>query len=243
VERQGLAALSDFILPPDDQPGGAALGAVAYIETLLTALEYDPPRLYAGGPFSNRNPIPLPDGRPSTVYPDDSFSNFLPLTPDQEQSWRLLLYGSAGVPGGGPNDAVLGPLVGWRDLCRKGLADVATRTGLPLDQLTSDALADAWSDLSPDFAGFIVQRIVEAAFAAPEYGGNRNLLGWKMIYFEGDTLPMGYAPFDMTAGRARERPDAPISTPDPGEDPEPMDAQTELHLQFVVDALGGRMAP
>jgi hypothetical protein len=33
----------------DDQvPGAAALGAVEYVETLLTALDHDPPRIWAG---------------------------------------------------------------------------------------------------------------------------------------------------------------------------------------------------
>ena len=43
-ERAALAELLDALVP-----GSAALGAVDYVEQLLTALDHDPPRLWAGG--------------------------------------------------------------------------------------------------------------------------------------------------------------------------------------------------
>lgn len=242
-ERQGLAVLADYVLPPDDQPGGAALGAVEYVEALLTALEYDPPRLLADGPFSDRNPIPLPDGSPSNVYPDNSFRNFLPLTREQQLSWRLLLYGSAGVPGGGPNDGLLGPVLGFRDLCREGLAQARQLAGRPLAELDAGEVDDVWRKLRRDFVSFVTQWVIEAAFGAPEYGGNRDLAGWKMIHVEGDVLPQGYSFYNEQTGRYQERPDLPISTKDLRPDPDPMDAETILHLKFVVAALDGRTAP
>jgi len=243
-ERQALAVLADYVLPPDDQPGGAALGAVEYVEALLTALEYDPPRLLADGPFSDRNPIPLPDGSPSNVYPENSFVRFLPLTREQLLSWRLLLYGSAGVPGGGPNDGFLGPVLGFRDLCRQGLAEAQKLAGgRPLAKLDGGEVDDVWRKLRRDFDSFVTQWVIEAAFGAPEYGGNRDRAGWKMIHVEGDVLPQGYSFYSEQTGRYEERPDLPISTKDLRPDPDPMDAETILHLEFVVAALGGRKAP
>ena len=44
AERAALATLVDELIP-----GAAALGAVDYLEQLLTALDHDPPRLWAGG--------------------------------------------------------------------------------------------------------------------------------------------------------------------------------------------------
>src|SRR5579875_1324294 len=65
-ERATLRALVDRILPPDRDPGAAALGAADYIEGLLTALDRHRPFIFAGGPFSNRNPFPdNTDGTPS----------------------------------------------------------------------------------------------------------------------------------------------------------------------------------
>jgi hypothetical protein len=43
-ERHRLGALFDELVP-----GASGLGAVAYVEQLLTALGHDPPRLWAGG--------------------------------------------------------------------------------------------------------------------------------------------------------------------------------------------------
>lgn len=242
-ERQGLAVLADYVLPPDDQPGGAALGAVEYVEALLTALEYDPPRLLADGPFSDRNPIPLPDGSPSNVYPENSFRRFLPLTREQLLSWRLQLYGSADVPGGGPNDGLLGPTLGFRELCRQGLAQARQLAGRPLAKLEASEVDDLWRKLRPDFLGLVTELVIEAAYGAPEYGGNRNRAGWKMLHVEGDVLPQGYSFYNAQTGRYQERPDLPISTKDLRPDPDPMDAETILHLEFVVRALGGRTSP
>ncbi|HEX2690513.1 MAG TPA: hypothetical protein VHN14_28050, partial [Kofleriaceae bacterium] len=46
TERRVLGACADAIFPPDDRgPGAAELGAVDFIDNLLTAFEHDPPRL------------------------------------------------------------------------------------------------------------------------------------------------------------------------------------------------------
>jgi len=50
-ERALLAKFADVIMPPDDQPGGAALGAVEFIERLITAFDDATPPIFAGGPF------------------------------------------------------------------------------------------------------------------------------------------------------------------------------------------------
>lgn len=243
AERSDLSVLADYVLPPDDVPGASALGAVDYIETLLTAFEYSPPRIFAAGPFSDRNPIPLPDGTPSTVYPENGFQQFLPLTREQEIGWRLQLYGSAGVPGGGPNDAALGPVVGWRDHFRKGLAQAAALAAGPLTALRATSLDTLWESLDRYFISILVSLVMESTYGAPEYGGNRNLAGWQMIHFVGDTLPLGFAPYDETTGSYRERPDAPVSTKSPSPDPDPIDADTDADLRLIVSLLGGRVAP
>jgi len=50
TERRVLAACADAIYPPDDTgPGAAELGAVDFIDNLLTAFEHDPPRGAARG--------------------------------------------------------------------------------------------------------------------------------------------------------------------------------------------------
>src|SRR2546428_6036537 len=120
-----LSALCDRVIPPDRDPGARALGAAHYIERMLTAFDHRVPLVFAGGPFSNRNPFPdNDDGTPSLRRPRNAFRRFIPLTRVQGLRWRAELFGSAAVPGGDFNDAALGPLVGLRDVYRASLARV-----------------------------------------------------------------------------------------------------------------------
>src|SRR5437667_5668253 len=120
-----LSALCDRVIPPDRDPGARALGAAHYIERMLTAFDRRVPLVFAGGPFSNRNPFPdNDDGTPSRRRPKDAFRHFIPLTRVQEIRWRAELFGSAKVPGADFNDALLGPLTGLRTIYRQSLRKV-----------------------------------------------------------------------------------------------------------------------
>src|SRR5262245_25965603 len=81
-QRKTLEALVDRIIPPDSGgPGAKDLGAVRYIETLLTALDGKKARLFAGGPFSGRNPFPdNENGTASRKRPKDAFKHFIQPT-------------------------------------------------------------------------------------------------------------------------------------------------------------------
>src|SRR5262245_26231934 len=136
-ERRTLEALADAILPPDADPGAAALGVVRYVEQLLTAFDHRVPRLFAGGPFSGRQPfIDYARGVPGRRRPRNSFARFVPPTRLQALHWRWQIHGTAGLSGAdralvAPLDAQLGgPLPGLRDLYREGLAslDAFSRT-------------------------------------------------------------------------------------------------------------------
>ncbi len=243
AERQALAALADAILPRDDKPGGAALGAVAYIEGLMTALEQPTPLIWAGGPFSGRQPYPDAEGQPSSDYPQNDFANFLPLDRVSKAAWQLALYGSDGLPNGGPNDAVLGKTVGLRDQMREGLARVLAAEPGPVETWLAGGQAPLLEtfDIDPDFRDLLVNLVTQAAFAAPEYGGNPGGIGWSMIHFEGDSQPLGYSQYVASASTYAERPDAPLSTANPGPDPEPMDAETHALVTTIILGLGGKV--
>jgi hypothetical protein len=232
-ELATLEALCDQIIPPDHDPGASALGAARYIDALLSAFErVRVPFLYAGGPFSGRHPYPdTHAGRPSRRHPPNSFAT--PVQPSrlQELRWRAELYGSAAVPEAAMNDAVLGPLIGLRDLYREGLARV--------DAIAREAFGAAFAELDPDartevfalldaafapdprrrqsFMDILITHVIEGCFAAPEYGGNADARGWRMIGIEGDTQPLGFSIYSRDARRYHERPDRPMSTPNPDE--------------------------
>jgi len=223
-ERAVLGALADAVLPPDDVPGGNALGAVDYIERLLTALSQETPPLYAGGPYSDRNPVPKSSGGAGAAVPNE-FASFLPLDRVSEQAWKLRILGSSGVSGGGPNDAVLGPVVGLRDAVAGAIqqAKAALPPNAAPDALTAEERASLLASLDKGTQDTLVELVLEGAFTAPEYGGNKSLAGCAMCHFEGDSMPYGYSTFDTASGKYHEHPEAPCSTADPGPDPMPMD--------------------
>jgi hypothetical protein len=201
-DRALLEQFADVIIPPDDAPGGAKLGVIAYVERLLTALEYDPPRVYGGGPFSDRS-----------GSADNQFVNFVVLDRASVAAWVK----------------AIGDL---RAQLEQGLA------GARALHIT-DPVA-LYNSLPEDFQALVFDLVTEAAFAAPEYGGNPKLAGWQMIHFEGDSLPRGYSQWNGTG--YDERPDAPMSTANPS-DPEPLTSDVRTIMSAVVQALGGRVKP
>ena len=232
-----LEALVDRIIPPDHDPGAKALGAAAYIEGLLTA--FDAPgrvaRIFAGGPFSNRNVFPdNKKGKPSHKRPKNELRNFIPPTRVQELRWRAELFGSDQVPGAAFNDAALGgPLVGLRQIYRDGLKkvdDMATAMSgksyaklPPAEQDQLLVLFDAGA-FQPDtrrggvtFIGIVIEHTLEGCFALPEYGGNRGRRGWKMLGLEGDNQPLGFSIYSEAKNGYNERAHHPMSTANPDE--------------------------
>ena len=181
AERATVAAAADRLVPPvNGHPGAAALGVVDYIDGMLDAFAVDPPRIWAGGPYS---------GRAGGVA---GFGHFLALSPLEELAWRTRIEGSLGIP----ERERLGPVVGWQERYRAGVAalgdDFASASG---DE------QDARLDAHPEFRGLLYEHAVEGAYAAPEYLGNRDLAGWTAIGFPGDVQPRGYTDEEVE-GRA-----------------------------------------
>ena len=233
AERRALEALCDRILPPDRDPGAKVLGAARYVETLLTAFDVDPPGIYAGGPFSGRAPFANRRGRGGPAFPENGFSEPLALTRLQELAWRTEIFGSeaAGLPSALAAQRG-GPIEGLRDVYRQGLAALDAlareRGAAPFPALSKaeqdDLVAQLDGPESIEFPGrgesfldVVIRHVLEGCFAAPEYGGNRQLAGWRMIGIEGDSQPLGFSVFSSARGGYRERPDHPMSTPNPGD--------------------------
>ena len=235
-ERATLEALVDRIIPPDRDPGARALGAAEYVETLLTAFDHHPPRIFAGGPFSGRAPFADErTGTPSHRRPRDDFRRFIPLSRLEELRWRAELFGAAAVP---ELPAFLdaqrpGPLVGLRDVYRQGLAEAdrvaRAMAGAPFARLDADRQDDVLRALdagvfAPDpargdmtFVDILIGHTLEGCFCPPEYGGNRGGRGWRILGIEGDNQPLGFSLFARDVDGYRERAGHPVSTPDPDE--------------------------
>ncbi|MBI2059568.1 MAG: gluconate 2-dehydrogenase subunit 3 family protein [Nitrospirae bacterium] len=180
-ERDTLAALLDSLIPAGGSPGVVDLGGVEYIETLLNALGFDPPRIFAGGPFSGRS-----GGA-------DLFSHFVPLSRAEELIWRTRIEGSKGIPEREFN----GTVIGYQEAYVKGLAEareVARSVfGKAVADLSQNTRLELVQSLSEEFAKVLYEHAVEAMYGDPVYGGNRDARGWEGIGFEGDRQPIGYS--------------------------------------------------
>jgi hypothetical protein len=261
-EYATIEAATARFFPTDDTPGAREAGVVDYIDALLAALETRVPRVFAGGPFSGRTPYPdLATGTPSVVFPRNDFRRFVPLSRVERLAWKALLEGSARVRGARFNDAVLGPLPGLRDVYHAGVEqlDAAARalfavpfvdlTPAQQDEVLADAADPARHPRHPrsgqNFFDHLLSHTAEGMFGAPEYGGNRDRIGWGLIAFEGDSQPLGYSLFDAGASIYRERPEAPMSGPNPNEVvngmlvPEGLSPDAEAFAKLLAGLLGG----
>lgn len=178
TELDKVAAAADVLLPPSgSHPGGAALGVSDYVDGLLGAFAVDPPRIFAGGPFSGR------------AGGEAEFSRFLALAPLDELAWRIRIEGSLGLPEREFN----GPVRGWQDVYREGLAALGDDF-CTLDSKQQSARLVA----QPELRGLLYQHACEGAYGAPEYGGNRGGAGWAAIQFPGDSQPRGYTDAEVS---------------------------------------------
>lgn len=245
-----VRAVAALVVPTDSLPGAVEAGAVQYIDRLLAVVPdaHAPAAMvFAGGPFSGRNPFPDPStGVSSNSFPADDFANFIPLTRLQLLSWRVRLLGTAAVPGSDFNSAVLGPVIGWRDQYRTGIAALQSKS---TEMFAADFLAltadqqDQVLATAGAFRDLITAHTLEGMFSAPEYGGNTNAVGWHLIRYDGDSQPLGYSIFDQTTTSYRERADKPNSSADPDEDFSGVDAATQQTLAALVRAVGGPHFP
>jgi hypothetical protein len=157
--------------PRDDpaeagHPGAREAGVTGYIDVLLGALGAlagPAPVIFAGGPWSNRH-APGPD----------PMSSFIALDPVARIAWRERI-------------------TGWRRRYRSG---VATLDGLAGGDFTKAAPARQDEILAlpsvSEFTSLLFEHTIEGMYANPEYGGNRDLAGWKDIGFAGDVQPRGF---------------------------------------------------
>lgn len=177
-ERMTLGAAVDRLIPPGEgHPGGRALGTVEYIDSLLDAFAVDPPRVWAGGPFSGRA-----GGRAS-------FARFTPLGPAEELAWRVRIEGSQDRPEREWN----GPQRGWQQVYRDGLAALGEDFARVEPDEQDRRLHDA-----PELRPVLYGHACEACYGDPVYGGNPRGAGWRTIGYPGDSQPKGYTDAEVS---------------------------------------------
>jgi hypothetical protein len=157
--------------PADDpaeagHPGAREADVTSYIDSMLGALgslDGAAPLVFAGGPWSNRH----------TSGPD-LMAHFVALDPVAQIAWRRRL-------------------TGWQQQYRQGIATLDQLAGGDFTK-ASHAKQDKILVMSAvsSFVSLLFEHTIEGLYAAPEYGGNRGLTGWKEIGFPGDIQPRGY---------------------------------------------------
>jgi hypothetical protein len=172
-----LSAVVDRLIPPDESPGAREAGVPQYIDELLGAFTFDPPRIWAGGPFSGR------------YGGSRGFERFHVLTALEELAWRTRVEGSLGIP----ERERLGPVVGLQERYASGLAAL----GPDFLSLSGDE-QDKRLREHEDFARLVYEHACEGMYGAPEYGGNRGLVGWDYIGYLGDVQPRGYTDAEVS---------------------------------------------
>jgi hypothetical protein len=178
VEYRTLSAACERMIPQQHAPGAVSAGVPDYVDGLLGAFTFDPPRIWAGGPFSGRN------------GGDASFGVFMSLGGLEELAWRTRIEGSAGFAEREFN----GPVVGWQERYRRGLA----RLGEDFAEVDAEEQERRLA-ADPEFSALLYGHCCEGMYGAPEYGGNRNGAGWDAIGFAGDVQPRGWTD-DQVAG-------------------------------------------
>jgi len=256
--------------PRTDCPDGGDVDGNGVVDstdvTLADSALFRARPVFAGGPFSGRQPQPHFDtgstpcgvchgiagaggsasGAAATAgtvdnYPPDSFREFLALPRLRRLSWKIRILGSAAVPEVAANPLASSSLeVDLRNKYRVGLSsldDIAQQTfGKHFVQLSAGQQSKVLDKADADFVTLLHYHTVEGILCAPEYGGNRDRIGWQLVGFDGDSQPLGYTIYDESTGQYRERPDKPNSGPNPDEDCHGFSAGVNAFLAVISSA-------
>jgi hypothetical protein len=186
-----LQDLVDRIIPPDSQPGAKAAGVADYIDFLLGAFLGSAPFIFAGGPFSDRNPV----DHQGLV---DNMAQPIALTPLQRLAWRIRILGTKGAAAANPADGpridivkannvlagvgnVHGDLDGFQQQYTVGIAALRATAksmfkGRDFPDLTAadqDIVIGQVGKANPNFIALVSSHAAEGMYGNPEYGGNQ----------------------------------------------------------------------
>jgi hypothetical protein len=149
------------------------------VDGLLGAFLVDPPRIWAGGPFSGRH------------GGEAGFERFLALGAVEELAWRTRIEGSRGLPEREFN----GPVVGLQERYAAGL----TALGADFADIGPEE-KDARLAADPAFQRLLYEHACEGTYGDPVYGGNRDGVGWAAIGHVGDVQPRGWTDVEVRTG-------------------------------------------
>jgi gluconate 2-dehydrogenase gamma chain len=191
AESKTVDAIVSRIMPGSaDDPGAHEAGVVVYIDNKLhgTNLGYDL-KTYQQGPFlvTSETPTTVEASSATDIY------HTIPVGPDQQSRYGF--------------QSTLGP----QEVYRRGIGFVDAYAQSKFKKNFVDLTADQQDSILTDMAGgkatgfdspdgkaFFTQLrndTIEGMFSDPMYGGNQNMVGWKLIGYPG--AQHRYTPDDM----------------------------------------------
>jgi hypothetical protein len=174
-EHRALVVALDLVVG-----GAGSAGGADYVDQVLGAFHFDPPRIWAGGPVSGRH-----GGTPG-------FEQWLELGVAEELAWRIRIEGTLGRPEREFN----GPVRGWQEIYRSGIGQL----GVDFGGLDDAAARARLAECAEEFRELLFAHACESLYGDPVYGGNRDGVGWRSIGFAGDTQPVGWSDRQVTLG-------------------------------------------
>jgi len=153
--------------PLEKTPGATEADVIRYIDTMLAMFHHDPPKIFAGGPFSDRH-----GGHHNYM------KHFVPPAPRQLHAWKKRVHH-------------------LRRQYRKAVKalDAAAKGGNYAAAGHSEQ--DSILVKLGDERALIFANVIEGMYSVPEYGGNKDTLGWKSVRWPGDSQRRGYTPDEV----------------------------------------------
>jgi gluconate 2-dehydrogenase gamma chain len=152
-----VEAIVDRLIPPDQlSVGGKEAGCAVFIDRQLAGSFGKSSRLYMKGPFANGLPT---QGYQGDLTPSDRYRGGLRALNDYARNSHGKSFAQLKDP---EQDAILAGL-------EKGEIDLKLQHGLG----------------SRAFFELVLQNTMEGFFADPLYGGNKGMVGWKLVGFPG----------------------------------------------------------
>lgn len=169
------AAAARLVPGPDDDPvekllnspGATQADVVRYIDTMLSVFDDHPPKIFAGGPWSNRSGGHV-----------DHMRHFVKPARRQIVGWKKRVHQLR-------NQYVAA--VKKLDAA-SSTHNFATAPASEQDQILTKL--DTVREL-------IFGHTIEGMYSVPEYGGNRHGVGWKSVSWPGDSQPNGYTAHEV----------------------------------------------
>lgn len=146
-----------------NSPGATEADVVRYIDTMLSMFDEHPPKLFAGGPWSNRSGAHT-----------NHMKHFVPPSPRQLSAWKRRIHQLRHQ---------------YVEAVKNLDAAVTTKN---YAKATATQQDQALTDLN-DVRDLLFGHTIEGMYSVPEYGGNKNTVGWKSISWPGDSQPRGYS--------------------------------------------------